>query len=571
MWKLSLTLYLFFVMMGASSLTARANNIAVSNIMVVSQDATNHTWDLQYDISWDNSWFIAGAPASNANWDAAWVFAKYRVYNVTTNTWGNWAHCTLSKTGADHTAPTGSQLTVGCSPSSACGGGDTGKGIFLYRSAAGTGSVSWEIAKVRWLYGTDGVADTDRVQVKVFATEMVYILTAAFDLGDGSAAPAGNFKLASGGAGPVNITAALTAAVNASSVGGNDDDATLKDPGAGIRIDGDGGIYNSAGVSTNVRFPAGYSAFYIQKYDVSQRQYVDFLNLLTRTQQSARVDADISADAPSARYVMSASSTALQRDAIAAPASGNGTTAPITFGVDLNGNGTLDEYPDGGWETAIDLSWMDQAAYTAWAGLRPLSELEFEKAARGPTAAVADEYAWGDTTLYNSTGSSNDYAVSSSGTNAEGVSNPGTGVGNASAYPNTCLNGPGFICGPVRNGIFAASAGTANRQETGGSYYGVMDLSGGVWKRVVTAGNTIGRAFAATHGSGALSAAGDATNSDWPGYDGSAITGAAGMGLRGGSWMSQPSSLRVSDRQFGADATTLRTYVYGIRAGRSAP
>jgi formylglycine-generating enzyme required for sulfatase activity len=548
---------------------AWANNIAVSNVIVGRQDTAAHTFDIQFDIGWDNSWFIAGAPAVNANWDAAWVFVKYRTYSG--GTWGAWAHATLSATDAHHTAPSGAVIKAGCSPSSVCGGGNTGKGVFIYRSAAGTGSVSWTDAQIRWVYGTDGVADTDRVQVKVYALETVYVPTGSFDIGDGSASPAGNFKLASGGAGPVNITSALGAAVNASSSGGNDDDAAVKDPGAGIRIDGDGGLYNAAGASTNVLFPAGYSAFYVMKYDVTQRQYADFLNTLTRTQQGARVASDISADAPDARYVMSAASTVLQRDAIAAPAAGNGTTAAITFGCDLNGNSVLDETADGGWAAAVDLSWMDQAAFTAWAALRPVTELEFEKAARGPTGAAADEYAWGNTTVNNLTGSANDYALGSAGTTGEVVSNSGALKGNAAFYQTTCLNGPNYVCGPVRSGIFAASAGTADRQETGGSYYGVMDLSGGVWKRVVTVGNTTGRAFQATHGSGALSAAGHATNSDWPGYDGSAVTGATGMGLRGGSWISQPASLRVSDRQFGADATTLRTYVYGARAGRTAP
>ena len=41
------------------------------------------------------------------------------------------------------------------------------------------------------------------------------------------------------------------------------------------------------------------------------------------------------------------------------------------------------------------LSWADVAAYLDWSGLRPMTELEFEKACRGPNAPVAGEYAWG--------------------------------------------------------------------------------------------------------------------------------------------------------------------------------
>ena len=550
--------------------TAYANNIAVANVLVGNQVTGTPSYNIQFDVSWDNSWFTTGAPSSTANWDAAWVFAKFSKWNSGTSTWSAWAHCTLSKTAGNHTAPTGSQITVGCSPSYACGGGDTGKGIFIYRSAAGTGSVSWPIAKMQWLYGTDGVADIDRVKVQVFGVEMVYIPTAAFDIGDGSSTPAGNFQLA-GGSGPVNVGAGWTAAVNGSSGGGNDDDAQIKAPGAGLLISGSGGIKYADGSNLNASYPTGYGAFYVMKYDASQREYTGFLNNLTRGQQGMRVSSDVSTDAPSARYVMSASATVQQRDAIAAPATGNGITAAIIFGNDMNANSVLDEAADGGWNTAVDLNWMDQAAFSAWAGLRPLTELEFEKAARGPTGAVADEYAWGNTTVYNSNGASNDYALATSGTTSETISNPGSGLGNAAYYLTSCSSGPNYSCGSLRNGIFAASAGTKNRQETGGSYYGVMGLSGNVWKRVVTVGNTAGRAFIGTHGSGVLSVSGNAVNSDWPGYAVSEVTGATGMGLRGGSWMSLSTSLRVSDRGFGADATTLRTYVYGIRAGRTAP
>ncbi len=35
-------------------------------------------------------------------------------------------------------------------------------------------------------------------------------------------------------------------------------------------------------------FPKGYAAFYIMKYEISQEQYVGFLNKLTQTQQTAR-------------------------------------------------------------------------------------------------------------------------------------------------------------------------------------------------------------------------------------------------------------------------------------------
>jgi formylglycine-generating enzyme required for sulfatase activity len=528
-----------------------ANGIAISNSLLAAQDITADTYDIQFDIAWGNSWFISGAPSATANWDAAWVFAKFSKWNGTS--WGNWTHCTLSKTLTDYYVPSGSLIKVGCSPSAACGVPDAGKGIFIYRSAVGTGTVNFTGARIRWLYATDGVLDNDRVKVSVFGVEMVYIPMASFYVGDGSATPGGNFGVVQ-----INSGSFSGNIIADSTYDSNDDDATIR--GAGISV-----------ASLNAGFPTGYSAFYLMKFDVSQRQYVDFLNTLTRTQQGARVASDISGDAPSARYVMSAEASVFQRDGVAAPASGNGMTAPVVFGTDLDSDGTMSETDDGGWIAAVDLNWMDTAAYAAWAGLRPMTELEFEKAARGGQSVVADEYAWGNANVYNSAGASNDYALSASGATNEGVSNPGTSTGNAAHYETTCDKGPNYVCGPVRVGIFAASAVSKNRVETGGSYYGVMGLSGNVWKYAVTVGNTTGRAFDGAHGSGALSAAGNAAQANWPGYSAGEVTGATGSGFRGGSWINLPNSLRVSDRGYAAVATPLRTYVYGARAAHTAP
>ena len=41
------------------------------------------------------------------------------------------------------------------------------------------------------------------------------------------------------------------------------------------------------------------------------------------------------------------------------------------------------------------LCWADAVAFAAWAGLRPMTELEYEKACRGPGYAHHGELAWG--------------------------------------------------------------------------------------------------------------------------------------------------------------------------------
>ncbi|MDD5081418.1 MAG: hypothetical protein PHC58_05465 [Candidatus Omnitrophica bacterium] len=130
--------------------------------------------------------------------------------------------------------------------------------------------------------------------------------------------------------------------------------------------------------------------------------------------------------------------------------------------------------------------------------------------------------------------------------------------------------------GPLRNG-FAARSGT-NRQTSGGSYYGVMEMSGNVWERAVTLGTSYGRAFDGTHGDGVLTTAtgheGNATNSGWPGINANTtygVTDALGCGYRSGSWTWGPSAQSVSDRlnSTGADAT--RYSDDGCRCVRMSP
>ena len=57
-----------------------ANNLVVTNLALV--NVTNGTADLEFDVSWDNSWRAAwsdnGGTVTVTNWDAVWVFAKYR-------------------------------------------------------------------------------------------------------------------------------------------------------------------------------------------------------------------------------------------------------------------------------------------------------------------------------------------------------------------------------------------------------------------------------------------------------------------------------------------------------------
>ena len=142
-------------------------------------------------------------------------------------------------------------------------------------------------------------------------------------------------------------------------------------------------------------------------------------------------------------------------------------------------------------------------------------------------------YAWGTTQIAAA-------QTLSGQTDAEVLSYPQNANCNYSniTFYSPALMGPG----PMRVGVFAT--GITNREQSGASYYGVMELSGNLLEQCVTLGNKSGRGFSGTHGNGELSSnllsPGCATNNDWPGYTPlkQGVCGATGAGFRGGSWAS---------------------------------
>jgi formylglycine-generating enzyme required for sulfatase activity len=254
------------------------------------------------------------------------------------------------------------------------------------------------------------------------------------------------------------------------------------------------------------------------KYEVTQQQYVDFLNTLTQTQATRR-----EANESTNRYAITGTAV--------------GSYATTNPNVACN-----------------FLSWADDAAYADWSGLRPMTELEFEKACRGPLAAVSGEYAWGTATVAGSA-----YTLNDVGTASEGIATSySTMVGNA-MYTTTNVSGNE---GPLRVGIFAANGMNSGRVSVGASYWGIMELSGNVYERSVTIDNATGRAFTGTHGDGVLAGSGDANAATWPGAD------AVGAGWRGGSWIYDANDMQVSDRSLAGDSDSDRHDDDGFRAVR---
>jgi formylglycine-generating enzyme required for sulfatase activity len=545
----------FFCLLLAS-LSAVGNDIRVSTATLMGQDVSagvdnpaNFTF-VEFDIDWSNSWRVSTGPT---NYDAAWVFLKYRIEGGAGCAAGDWQHATLNTNNGNHSVTTDNGVTASINTTA------DGKGVFMFRSAAGTGGVNWDQVRLRWDYGVDGLLDACNVSIKVFAIEMVFIPQGNFYIGDG-AATHGQFESATSGT-PFQVTGegALTLGGGGAGSVGNNNRAGETTP-----VDD---FTDAVSVALPAAFPKGFNNFYTMKYEISQEQYMEFLNVLNATQQLARHGATVVN-----RYFTN----------IGTPPSRNGVKCTVlpsggvagTYACDLNNNGTLNETTDGQNIAMQHLSAMDFLSYLDWASLRPMTEFEMEKIGRGTNPAVLDEYAWGSSAIYATSYA----ALVNPGTGDELPNSPSTTVGNA-VYATTA-NVAG-IQGPMRVGIFATA--TSSRVVAGGSYYGAMEITGNVWELVVSVGGLSGRSFTGVHGDGALTATGFADGDFWPGSNGNndiavanvapnpGSTSFAGMMFRSGSWANDV-FLTLSDRQYpGWSGMAARDQRMGGRGIRTAP
>ena len=338
-----------------------------------------------------------------------------------------------------------------------------------------------------WNYGVNGVLDSDLVDVQVFAVETVYVTQGAFVAGDGMTGMS-QFTLTT-----ISVATPTTAPTGSGSLGGQ------------------GGGYPTGQTAPNASWPNGFNAFYCMKYKVTQQQYVDFLNTLTTTQAAAL-------------YYNSGDNN---RHAITVSGGVYSTTLPYV--------------------ACNFLSWADLAAILDWMALRPMTELEYEKACRGAgRTAVMGEFAWGTTTAVD----------------AMGLFNEGSYDEIASDPSANCVFG-GSISGPVRVGMFATA--TSSRAQSGATYYGIMEMSGNLWEQPITIGNTEGKAYTGVHGNGALTAAGAANVTGWPAASG------LGSGNRGGCWVHSEMEMQISQRGEAMSNNNIRLSYRGGRGIRTAP
>jgi len=306
----------------------------------------------------------------------------------------------------------------------------------------------------------------------------------------------------------------------------------------------------------------------MMKYELTEGQWVDFFNTLTTTQKANR---DVTAAALGGKN----SDATVNRNTV------SWDSSHPTYSATTSRPSRPMSY----------LGWPDVAAYADWAALRPMTELEYEKAARGKDiAAVADELAWGNTT--SNVPAAGD--ISPANANEDGTEGLLNSISNLNRNNLGWSSGDGRAGGPadgqkgpLRAGIFAENS--SDRTSAGAGYYGNLELSGNLAEPAVTVGRTQGRQFLGTNGDGELATTagyeGNATNADWPGINNNLIygvTGTTGIGYRGGDYNS--SSVRhfqTSARDFAAKdpdrAGFLQRYDagYGVVGGgrlvRSAP
>lgn len=503
-----------------------ANNIQVANISLVENTGT--TAKVQFDVSWENSWRGGGV----ANWDAAWVFVKFKFSN------GLWRHAQLS--GSGHTAPGGSTIELGLAqPANAHDPSSNPViGIFIRRDAEGTGTFTANGVQLLWDYSAQGIiAQNDIAEVKVFAVEMVYVNEGAFFLGSGGDEPA-HFNVSGVSNNPYRvtsenaITSGSTAPIGQFYLWASD--------------------YIEAG-SIPAAFPKGFAASYAMKYEISQQQYTDFLNTLTRQQQQAMVYSPLPTGPTLQTYAMHTSSSILYFNALIFNDWGPNPTGPVPITTGYR------------WKAMNYLGWQKLTGYLDWSGLRPMTELEYEKLCRGPLPSMPLEYAWGNTLLhFPSHEQSAGWTITDNGTATEQLVSYLSSEGNMNARFDQPTNS-----GPLRVGIFAGNPNSSGRTSAGAGYFGAMELSGNVFEGVVTIANAGGRDYTGVHGNGELTTGGHADASGWPS---SATDGGA---WRGGSFYRFDSTYEIDDhntssrKRCGGEAPVLQSL--GGRGVRTAP
>jgi formylglycine-generating enzyme required for sulfatase activity len=375
------------------------------------------------------------------------------------------------------------------------------KGAFVSRRDQGQGTFTASNMELQWNYGADGVNDTNTVSLNIYGIEMVYVPSGPFTIGDGNGvnSSSGSSFYAVSDHLPYTIDNLLSPNVGAR---GNFVNPSSNPPNF-IRIDGDGGLdLNLNGVIDSAYYPTGFNAFYIMKYEVTQGQYTDFLNILTYAQQTNRVQNSTNVQGQNA---WDGQVGASNRFTVIVQTPGVSPNTPRVYST---------ARPDRGYGM---LSMADLLAYLDWAALRPMTELEFEKACRGPIPPLVSERT-------NGTANGWDNGPTLSGTENGTEIAVNWSIGNLLGPSTSVSQGDGGN-GPVRVGLLATS--TSNRLSSNKTYYGIDNLGDHIFEWMVSLGNVAGRSFIGNNGDGLLHSNGHANQGTWPGSNGNTSNSSA--------------------------------------------
>ncbi len=356
----------------------RVEGLRIKNVSVTPRDEKVAT--VTFDIVWMNSW------RHGVFHDAAWVFFKVRADEESA-----WQHVRLVADRVLNPAGYG-QKKDGTPLEFVVPDGEDGfTGMFVRRAKDGIGLVETRevTAVVEWGANIQpATPETLKPEIRAFGVEMVYIPEGPFYVGRGSEEPFPTAGYGGGGmeqnwlyrysrkdgqdfvtrfqysANPISdsyVTISPPQRFPAYLVTGAGPIPTGKQEGSLWAV----GIKPADKGTIPAAFPNGYAAFYCMKYPwITQGQYAGFLNTLTAAQ--ARI-----------RYWPHGHGDALEGGGAAVVRAGK--SPKYTYSA---------TDPDG---RCPWLSWADGTAYAAWAGLRPMTELEFEKAIRGPELAAPNQ------------------------------------------------------------------------------------------------------------------------------------------------------------------------------------
>lgn len=255
-----------FLVVFFSAFVANANNMLVQNVTTLNDNPTAKTVQVQFDLSWDNSW------RDSINWDAAWIFLKFKDAN------GLWQHAKLNTNGFQNGSGTTNTLQVT----------SDNVGAWVYRDTRGSGTFNSTTMQLQWNYGLSGLSKVTGLEVRVFAVEMVYVpeggfmTSSYFNAGnEGASYAVWNCSSLVKNVGYPVLNERMTPPIHVfiGSPGWfTADDVTLQ-------IKADVGIdTNNNAIIDITTYPTGFKAFYIYKYELTEQQYADFFNTLTSEQ-----------------------------------------------------------------------------------------------------------------------------------------------------------------------------------------------------------------------------------------------------------------------------------------------